>query len=526
MTIRKAYLVFSLLVIMSASLTLRAQGQRNYSTAQIVNINSTLAGSEGDLYMDTILSELYLGLQSGALYKVTSTDNQMFDVANFTAAGLNLSLERDGVPTITIPLISTTAGNSLIFNANGLYLSDSDNQNLSLGARVGTNQAINITGGTGVTIDVADNDNDPTNELQNLSLGARVGTNQPVNISLGTGVTIDVADNDNDPTNELQNLTGATLGAGGLLTIDIQNGTSASVSLAPLRDEDWLRVGGGYATAITDNIYTAGFVGINANTPGHPLHVEAESASSAGPWVMFAGGGNVQANIGLRLYDRGTDANNANIIDFAHNPGTSTAVTMGQIKSRTLTVNHTTGADMILEASSNNSGSLNTNQLVLKNTGFVGIGTNTPGAKLDVDNGSVRFSDYGVGTYLDTLVSVSSGVHHLAVTATGDVIETNTYKSSKVFYPPAVVIDVSSTGSGMTIDLYQEYINRMGSPALSSTANPIPTYARNELEYHVLDFDSTVFNITGLTAGGIVTYNVISVPPGNCTFLNVVFVVK
>jgi hypothetical protein len=48
---------------------------------------------------------------------------------------------------------------------------------------------------------VADNDNSSTNELQNLS-STSSGTNRTINISSGTGTTIDVADNDNDQTNE------------------------------------------------------------------------------------------------------------------------------------------------------------------------------------------------------------------------------------------------------------------------------------------------------------------------------------
>jgi len=47
----------------------------------------------------------------------------------------------------------------------------------------------------------------------------------------------------------------------------------------------------------------------------------------------------------------------------------------------------------------------------------VGIGTNTPNAKLDVDGGTVRLSDYGTGTITGTATNI------LAVEADGDVIE-------------------------------------------------------------------------------------------------------
>ena len=117
------------------------------------------------------------------------------------------------------------------------YLDNTDSQNLSSVA-AGTNRQINISGGTGTTIDVADNDNNTTNEIQDLSINSATnilsltsdattvnltpyldntdsqnlssvvaGTNRQINISGGTSTTIDVADNDNSSTNEIQNLT-------------------------------------------------------------------------------------------------------------------------------------------------------------------------------------------------------------------------------------------------------------------------------------------------------------------------------
>ena len=104
----------------------------------------------------------------------------------------------------------------------------------------------------------------------------------------------------------------------------------------------------------------------------------------------------------------------------------------------------------------------------------------------------------------------------------------NTARSARIFYPPAIVIDVSSITTGESIDLWQEYQNRFGAPLLSSpsSAGSIPTYARGELEYYVTDLDNTVFSNLSLDDNGVLTYDVVSVPPGNCTFINVVFVVK
>jgi len=176
-----------------------------------------------------------------------------------------------------------------------------------------------------------------------------------------------------------------------------------------------------------------------------------------------------------------------------------------------------------------------TQDVIIEASGNVGIGTSTPAQRLDVDNGSVRFSDYGSGGELDTL----SGVHphstfHLGVMSNGDVVEVNTVKSAKIFYPPSIVIDVSAVSGNIaapgdeSIDLYDEYLDRFDMPLLSSPSGPnaIPTYSRDELYYYVTDLDTSVFANYTLDDDGNFSYDVIDVPAGNCTWINVVFVVK
>ncbi len=68
-------------------------------------------------------------------------------------------------------------------------------------------------------------------------------------------------------------------------------------------------------------------------------------------------------------------------------------------------------------------------------------------------------------------------------------IQQNLLKSSKIFYSPAIVIDVSAVsanivGSGdKSIDLHQEYVNRFGTPAVRNSGTPaaIPTYGETKL---------------------------------------------
>ena len=100
--------------------------------------------------------------------------------------------------------------------------------------------------------------------------------------------------------------------------------------------------------------------------------------------------------------------------------------------------------------------------------------------------------------------------------------------SAKIFYPPSVAIDASTTGTGRTINLYNEYVSQFGSPAVVSTGAPssIPIYAANELYYYVTAYDTSVLTITSIDASGLMTYNVNSVPSDDNTIINVVFVVK
>ncbi|HMP99543.1 MAG TPA: hypothetical protein PKC24_07145, partial [Cyclobacteriaceae bacterium] len=200
-------------------------------------------------------------------------------------------------------------GNSLaISGGNSVNLSsiNTDNQNITVSA-AGTNRTIAISGGTGDTFSVADNDNDPANELitavsltgttlritdaggnndvnlagintdnqtlsltgtnlaiaggntvnlatintdnQNLSHTAS-GTDRTINISGGTGTTSSVAGRDNDPTNELQNLsfTGTQLSISSGNTIDIAGVNTDNQTLTLAADN--LSISGGNAVSV------------------------------------------------------------------------------------------------------------------------------------------------------------------------------------------------------------------------------------------------------------------------------------
>ncbi|MDP5229341.1 MAG: hypothetical protein NWQ38_03025, partial [Cellulophaga sp.] len=103
-----------------------------------------------------------------------------------------------------------------------------------------------------------------------------------------------------------------------------------------------------------------------------------------------------------------------------------------------------------------------------------------------------------------------------------------TAKAARIFYPPSIAVDASTTGTGRTINLYTQYTAQFATPAVASTGAPaaIPTYAATELYYYVTYFDPAVFSGVSVNASGVMTYNVIASPTDYNSLINVVFVVK
>ena len=164
-----------------------------------------------------------------------------------------------------------------------------------------------------------------------------------------------------------------------------------------------------------------------------------------------------------------------------------------------------------------------TGDFIIQSDGSVGIGDLTPDARLDVEGGTVRLSDYGGGSYADT-----TSTYILGVESDGDVIEVNAVKNMRWFYAPPVTIDVSSTTVDDTLDLHQEYVDQFGSPSIVSTGAPssIPYYDETELYYYVSYYDSSVLQNITIDATGKMVYDVVSVPADNYTVINVIFVIK
>ncbi|WCM41307.1 hypothetical protein MG290_10100 [Flavobacterium sp. CBA20B-1] len=109
----------------------------------------------------------------------------------------------------------------------------------------------------------------------------------------------------------------------------------------------------------------------------------------------------------------------------------------------------------------------------------------------------------------------------------------------KFFYMPSVIMPTapdqvpgmagaSESGGVYTINLHTNYTNQFSTPMASSeTSASIPTLPANELHYHIVWYDDTVFENVTINASGIMTYTIASgadITVGS--FMNIVFEVK
>jgi hypothetical protein len=172
--------------------------------------------------------------------------------------------DADADPDNEIQTLTSTDGSvTLAPNGNDYDLSVAAADGTETKVNAGPNVTVVGDGSTGTPYVVSvptldDDDASQTNELTDLALASDILT---LTNPLTAGNQINLSgylDN-----TDSQNLTGATLGAGNILQIDIESGDSASVDLSPLAIEPWQVQGTtDKATLNTQDIYQMGMVGI------------------------------------------------------------------------------------------------------------------------------------------------------------------------------------------------------------------------------------------------------------------------
>lgn len=132
---------------------------------------ASLTAGQGIAINDGVISNTGDGDNSATNELITAatltTDKKLriTDAGGTKEVDLNTLAVDNQSLTLTGTSLAISGGNSV-----NLVSVNTDNQSLALGAPAGTNRTINITNGTGVTLDVADNDNNSSNEIQDLAL--------------------------------------------------------------------------------------------------------------------------------------------------------------------------------------------------------------------------------------------------------------------------------------------------------------------------------------------------------------------
>jgi len=242
-----------------------------------------------------------------------SSTNELITGASLTADKKLRITDAGGTKEVDLNTIANTDNQSLTLTGTSLAISGgntvnlasvfTDGQNLSLGTPSGTNRTINITNGTGVTLDVADNDNNSTNEIQTLSKAGAVvslsngggaitlndddATNEIQDLALNTGTNIlsltnDATTIDLTPYKQSLSLTGTTLGISG----------SNSINLGSINtDGQNLSLGNPVGTNRTINITNGTSVTLDVADNDNSSTNEIQTLSKAGTVVSLSNGG-------------------------------------------------------------------------------------------------------------------------------------------------------------------------------------------------------------------------------------------
>jgi len=256
-----------------------------------------------------------------------------------------------------------------------------------------------------MSVDVDDDDSDPTNELQDLTEATLTGTNLQINIENGASASVDLAGLQDGTGTDDQNLEGATL-TGTALQINIEDGDSATVDLAGLQDgtgtDDQALTLLGTDLSIEDG-NSVDLSGIGEDNLGD--HTAEQNISLMSFWLSGDGGNegisiDVDGNVGIGTATPGK---------LLHLDATETFLRMsrgGGIYTWDIGLNISAGfgqtSDFIIKDVNQNV----TRFLIQAEDGDVGIGTINPGAKLDITHGAgqwLQFKPYS--TISNKLVS-------------------------------------------------------------------------------------------------------------------------
>ncbi|MDT7827810.1 hypothetical protein RQM65_03910 [Pricia sp. S334] len=473
---------------------------------------------------------LTVGIEDGSAQTVdlSALDNAGTDDQNLTLSGNILTLEDGG----TVDL--------------GPYLDDTDDQAITDFSLDGATNVLTLTLEDGGT-QTADLSGFVSSDDQDISGSGLTGNILTIGIENGTNETVDLSPLDNSGTDD-QNLTGATLNGSNILQIDIEDGTSTTVDLSALdnagTDDQNLTLAGN--TLTLEDGGDVDLSGYLDNTDDQNI----ENLGLAGN-VLTVGikNGTAQTVDLSALNDSGTDdqqlslvtntlaledGGNVDLSGYLDNTDDQDIENLN-LSGNTLTVGIENGTAQTVDLSALDDNGTDDQNL----TSAILNGSNV--LQIDIENGNSTTVDLSSlddnGTDDQTASEVNSdtptdldgdGANEATVEDVIQAIAPITSKAARIFYPPSIAVDASSSGTGRTLNLYTEYTNQYATPAVASTGAPaaIPTYAAGDLYYYVTYYDTGVFANISVDANGVMTYDVTNPPADYNSLINVVFVVK
>lgn len=372
----------------------------------INNSNAAPSGGAGTIRFKAGQFEGWDGASWIPLGGGTGSDDQNLTGATLTGTTLQISIEDGSSTSVNL--------SALVNDADA----DATNeiQTLSL-----SGNTLAISSGNNVSLaGFANTDN------QNLSSTVS-GTNRTINISGGTGTIISVADNDNDATNEYN--TGVALSGTQLQITD--GGGTQSVDLAGLvNDGDWTTAG--------NDIYNAnsGNVGVGTTAPMQKMHLKVtENTGQVFPLLIQNTGavnaGGTGSGIGF------SNMSNTAVKTAIYNERTSN-YSLGKLHFLLSNTSNTDPVELSTDA-----------RMTITSAGKVGIGTTTPNFKLHVGSGAG--DGIMIGPYNDQLGYNGTGTApELAIRFAGyrDVI--NNFTGAKI---AAVRTDICCSGLSQGTEL-------------------------------------------------------------------------
>jgi len=198
----------------------------------------------------------------------------------------------------------------------------------------------------------------------------------------------------------------------------------------------------------TNNVIfeSSGELGIGEASPDAPLHITESTGTAA------------SANDGSLILQH-NDSGGASSLVFksAANPGNDFGYIQYEDDG---SGNGSTSENSLLTIGTQNDGSgANQDDIALLPSGNLGIGTISPAAKLDVDGGNVRFSNYGGGS-----IGLNTHQFILGVDTDGDIVEV---AASSLGSDDQVIDSLALTGTDLEISLEND-ANGLQSVDLSS----------------------------------------------------------